>query len=47
MSAVGNRPASPLGAATEKFVWSDFLVGLTVLIGGLTAGAVALQFLFG
>jgi hypothetical protein len=30
----------------ERFKWSDFLLGLTVLTGGVTAGALALRFLF-
>jgi hypothetical protein len=30
----------------ERFKWSDFLLGLTVLTGGVAAAALALRFLF-
>ena len=28
------------------FVWSDFLLGLTVISGGVAAGMMALQYIF-
>jgi hypothetical protein len=46
MLAVGDQSVRP-DEARQGFVWSDFLVGLTVLTGGVMAGVMALRFLIG
>jgi hypothetical protein len=38
--------ADDQASGAERFKWSDFLLGLTVLTGGVAAGALALRFLF-
>jgi hypothetical protein len=40
------RAAADVADRIDRFKWSDFLLGLTVLTGGVAAGALALRFLF-
>jgi hypothetical protein len=40
------RVGNPVREGVEAFVLSDFLLGLTVISGGVMAGMMALQYIF-